>query len=147
MDLRPVDPYRAEDFTDAQFAVRLALAKKMCQFLLDVDDSLTPEYRSSYERAPMWATYTMLPNGKSHPRRVYGMCTSLDDKGDEVASAHAVTGFHYFNNDVIGGVPIADLEHNKVDRLYYADVMFTKTPGLFMDPLGFIGFLHAHYGH
>ena len=155
--LRPVDPDRRVDFTDEEFAVRLALAKKMCQFFLDVDETLTAEYRSMYERAPMWATYTMFPDGKGPPRRVFGVCTMVKDDTSSVASAdgarvaqdaaraHVVTGLMLFNNDTIGGVPIADLEHNKVERFYYGDVMHTQTPGFFMDPLGFLAFIHAHH--
>lgn len=134
---RPIDLYRKTDFTDEQFQVRLALAKRLQESLLTADTTASEELIQIYDKVPMWAFYTTLPNGKGAPRRVFGV--GKNTEGEEYAQT--VTGLNMLNNRTVGGVPADELAALRVDRLKYDDVSRTRTPGLFIDPLGFLPIL------
>jgi hypothetical protein len=135
---RPISPDRREDFTDAQFECRLGIAKKICAHLeaLDVD---RPEWAQAiYAKVPPWGVYTSDDNGEGLVRRVYGACLQGANREESVWAVSAHLGV---NNDVIGGVPVAEIESRRIDRVKMARVGHTATPGLFIDPLGFYVFM------
>jgi len=137
LEARPIDPARREDFTDAQFAVRLALAKRLCAHLTSGADPTMGDWaRRIYNRMPMWACYSSLPDGEGLIRRVYGVCRTTNDNEECV---HAVSAMMVFNNRV--DVPVTEMESNRIERVYASRVLHTSTPGLFIDPLGYLMFI------
>ena len=47
-------PIGTSCLTDEQILLRQEIGKKMCDYFLQVDTSLTPEIREIYEKTPMW---------------------------------------------------------------------------------------------
>jgi hypothetical protein len=138
---RPIDPYRREDFTDAQYAVRLAFAKRFCDWLIATPDA-TPEWaRPIYAQVPMWACYSSEPEGKGAVRRVYDVFQAEDD----TLHVHAVTARIGWNNYVVGGIPMDDIKDKRIERVYVTRVINSPTPGLFIDPLGFLEFIRDQH--
>jgi len=133
IDDRPVDPQRRVDFTDDQYARRLGMARKTWAHLEAADPTMTPWARAIYEQAPPWAVYTSEDNGEGFVRRVYGALQN--------GSVQTISGLIGFNSATLGGVPLAEIAHRRVDRVKFAKVAMTRTPGLYMDPLGFVIFM------
>lgn len=138
---RPIDPARRVDFTDAQYAVRLAYAKRFCDWLMTTPGA-TPDWaRPIYVAVPMWAFYSGEANGNGGIRRVFGVFRT-DDGGEHV---HAVTAHIGWNNYIVGGVPVDEIKNNRIERVMVERVQMSPTPGLFIDPLGFVEFIREQH--
>ena len=109
------------------------MAKRLCDMLLEADDTLTPEARSIYERYPMWKFY--LCHGT--PKRVFGIaCTDPDD-----TRLATITAMSWMNNYTLGGTPAEEMQ--ALDRWPDEIVGNLQLPlynsaGIFLDPLGFL---------
>ena len=137
LDQRPIST-KLTVFTDDQFALRLSIAKKINQSV--IDDPTTPNFaRDAYRRCPVWAFYSQKEDG-SGARRVYG-ASLLEDESVSMAVSTAMLGW---NNDVVGGVPLEEMEGLIIDG-YSPDTVtvlnsVNPTPGIYLDPLGFMVF-------
>lgn len=140
VNARPIDPQRRTDFTDEQFALRESIGKKLLDHVLRTDESITPEVRRGYEECPTWAFYTSEPHGKGLPRRVFGVFTVEDETKGKSIHLHAVSSHMLWNNIIVGGLPLEETRALRVPRLYMKNVFLGATPGLFIDPLGFLMF-------
>ncbi len=138
---RPVR-HKWTDFTENQLALRVAIGEKWCRRLLDMDTSCSAEMARGYEEYPMWGFYVV--NGL--PKRVYGMCVSVDSKTKEKEYlAHTASAMLMFVNLTVGGTPLAKLE--RVERwtpTQLQRIRLTNAPGYFVDPLGFVLLIEEH---
>ncbi len=127
------------EFTDEQFNVRLAFAKKICAYLLETDDTLDAKMKTIYEKYPMWGFYT----DEKHIicKRSFGVAVSEDGKN----ILHTQMAMSFFDNTTVGGTPADTLV--RVDQWNENQIKFIKhtaNPGLYLDPLGFYLVLLYH---
>lgn len=124
-----------QNFTKEQLRLRKEIGKKIWDNLVQMDTEMPDWAKQGYEKCPPWAFFTDASNIPI--RRVYGVM------GDN--HMHAVSAMMAFNNDVIGGIPCDELTQiDDWDDHMKNKLQLTPTPGLFLDPLGFIEFIRAH---
>lgn len=113
-----------DDLTEARFVLRRGMAQLVCENL--VTHPSTPDWaRAVYRQVPPWQFYTS--NGLR--RRVYGVYS--DDR------VHAATAHVMWINQVIDGVPVADLtpmDRWPPDDLAFFQLMTPEQRGIFLDP-------------
>ena len=141
-------PVPTEPATEEQLLMRQAIAKKFWEMCLRDDPTLSPEFRAIYAQYPMWKFYTNKEQLHSIARRSYGVAVNAN--GDPVL--HMVSCHLLFVNDVIGGVPCAEVF--PLDKWSPAHVGFIKLAlsspeqlylrNTFLDPLGFLCHIADH---
>lgn len=120
---------------DERFAFRLALAKKFCDYFLDVDSTLTPEHREIYKQFPMWAFYEGTNSGSC--QRVYGVALTTTT-GEPML--HTITKLMIHNNvGVISCDAVRRIDTWNEDQLSLLSL--TADGWAFTDPLGFLAIL------
>lgn len=131
--LSPVQAVEIAVYAPGQSADRLVLRQHigriLCAFFCDVDTTMSPITRATYEANPMWAFY----GSKSAPsisRRLYGVIIYTDGS----TGYHAVTAHIICNNDVIGGVRNDDdmIQQTEWTEVQMATINFCATPTLFV---------------
>lgn len=136
---RPVQLKRNVDFTDAQYALRLSIAKKFHAALLPG----CPDWaRPIYEKRPMWDVYRYKNNG-SGVIRACGVDKENEEGGHEFVKV--ISGHFFMNAEVFGGINVDELEPWP-RRIMLSDLLLYSDPGIFVDPLGFwlcISHFHA----
>ena len=105
--------------------------------LMQMDIEMPPWAREAYKECPMWGFYAYANRPEASCLRVYG---AMDSDEMHAESAHLL-----FTNNVIGGVPRADLV--RVDR--WTDTQKTllrlnNAPGWFLDPIAFMCWLNEN---
>jgi len=127
---RPVSQaYR--DYTEDQLVVRIGIAKKYCQYLLEADKAMEDRFRKIYEAYPMWGFYKTT----SLLERVCGVCIGEKDEW----RLHTATCHVFWTNRTVGGTPAKDVV--RVERWTAEDkefMLMNNAPGIFLDPLGFL---------
>lgn len=130
------------DYTEEQLQTRISIGRKAMEHMLCHDPTVTNEARAIYAKCPMWGFYKSAGAGDRALYRVYGVSWSDDEESVKAISAHFVC-----NNKVIGGVPVCDIM--RVDRWTAEDLDFFRefvpTPGIFVDPLGFVLVIMGEY--
>lgn len=154
-------PIPSAPLDEKQLLLRQEMGKKFCQYLLDIDETLTPELRAIYEKFPMWCFYTSNEdsNQKGNTimvRRSYGVALN----GADESSLHMVSARFGWVNDVVGGVPTKDVAifdkwtdqqkehiHSLISHrtVPCSSQVATLTHDAFLDPLGFIYFIQSHH--
>jgi hypothetical protein len=149
LSARPVrNEYTA--FTEDQLRMRIQIAQKQHKWLLNADQSMSPEFREIYMTRPMWKFY--INAGKTVIKRVYGVCKRMNgtlamrtvacfigmtnDKNHRGGSLNRLPTPY---NDTLGGVPVD--ETVAIDRWepeHLAYIQLNDAPGMFADPLGFL---------
>lgn len=111
------------DFTEAQLKLRKGMAQKVWLKLVELDTEMPAWAIRDYEKCPPWKFYTNKDGNACY--RVYGAMNGRM----HVASAHLF----------INVIAISDLV--PVENWTTANLRTTLTPGLFLDPLGFMRFI------
>jgi hypothetical protein len=135
------------EYTPEQLAIRIRIGKRMTKAIYD-DAFATrgKDMADCYVTHPPYMFYTeqsSIDENKATPvRRLYGIC--MHEKGEY--AAFAVTGLTLFNNVIVGGISLSNmipLEQWSNIQLSYIKSGLVKTPGLFLDPLGFVAFINS----
>jgi hypothetical protein len=142
---RPVHPYTFRIFTPEQYTIRVRAAKRICKLIYEAAVvQHGEELANCYLTHPPYLFYTTreaLEKKESTPvLRLYGVCKMPSGE----YRAHAVSGLATFNNAVTEGVPLTDMVPLKqwtAEQMTYLTSGILKTPGAFIDPLGFLCFM------
>lgn len=120
------------NYTEEQLTIRKLIATKMWNTLMTLDTTMPIWAKNGYQQCPPWKFYT--DKSGNSIRRVYGAM--------ENNFMHAVSAMMIFNNYVLGGVSVDELVaiENWTEKMKHK-LRSTPTPGLFLDPLGFIEFI------
>jgi hypothetical protein len=117
--------------------LRKEIAKKVEEYLNEIDPDLPPEFKKIYETYPRWKFY--MDKNKNTIKRAYGVCRYDDGEyGLHTTSCHI-----FFTNDTIGGTPISSIE--TIDDWTDSQkeiIALNNCPGGFFDPLGWMVFVH-----
>ena len=130
----------------AHFQFRLAIAKRVQEVFLGMDDTLSAECRAIYEQYPLWAFYEDGQGGL--PRRAFGVFVQESESGEKTQSLHMITAHIGWVNKVIGGV-----ECSRVVRVEQWSerarwlISHCKESATFLDPLGYLAVISAHYAN
>ena len=119
-------------FTDDEFNIRLSIAKKICKWLLNEDPDITAEFKTIYEKYPMWGFYT---DGVC-AKRSFGVGINNTENKNVLytQSAHVP-----FDNITIGGTTTENLvQVNQWSEDIIKHILLTPNPGCYIDPLGFM---------
>ena len=116
--------------------LRKEIAKKVENFINEIDPDLPSEFKKIYDEFPRWKFYT--DKGKNTIMRAYGVCRYDDGEyGLHTASCHI-----FFTNNTIGGVPLKAIE--AIDDWTDSQkeiIAMNNCPGAFFDPLGWMMFV------
>ncbi len=135
VELRPIGV--ATSFTPEQWNMRIDIARKTVMKIIDEvfveqPDKITPEIRALYDRYPLWGYYT---HANLRVVRIYGFFAYADEGyGAWFATPN-------IGSISIGdcGVPVDDIQQVSCwTPEQMGLICMSGTPGVFIDPLGFM---------
>ena len=88
-------PYSPAD--EKQFILRQNIAKKLCAYFMEVDNTLTDKFREIYTKYPMWKFY--YDEKSKLCKRSYGVAITMDGKPVH----HTATCLLFYVNYTVGG--------------------------------------------
>jgi len=147
-------PIPSEPTTPERLQLRKQIGKKMCDHFNrpdTTDGTLTERYRKIYTRAPMWKFYTDKQHSPSIVRRAYGVAIGDNGTKEGEDRLHMVSLRLFWINDVVGGVPVDDVDEVEdwtTEQKEFIKLSLRGSPAerdAFLDPLGFFYFLKMHH--